>query len=343
MTAWGAHAGLLLMFALGLRHGLDPDHIACIDSLTWRSIENGAGMARWVGALFALGHGMVVTAVAILLGQLAGSFTVPPHIAVIFEWLPTILLVAVGWLNLRELLSPGRHYVARGWVSRLMPVRLRARCGPLGVVLVGMLFAVVFDTATQASMWAYATTVQGGSMAAMVAGLAFTLGMAMTDTIDARLLCGAARRSGGGVESQRNRRWLGILIVCLSFGTALYRMITALEPEAAFDDLRYSLLGLCLFLLMVAAWTRSVILHRKTQAAAVPSSASSPSPSRSSAPASPSSLSSPSSLPSLPLLPLLPSLPSLTSPTSPTASFHRFHRLHRLRRPHRRPYRQHLG
>ena len=27
-------SGLLLMLVLGLRHGLDPDHIACIDGLT---------------------------------------------------------------------------------------------------------------------------------------------------------------------------------------------------------------------------------------------------------------------------------------------------------------------
>ena len=31
---WLSVSGLVLMFALGLRHGLDPDHIACIDGLT---------------------------------------------------------------------------------------------------------------------------------------------------------------------------------------------------------------------------------------------------------------------------------------------------------------------
>ena len=29
-----SYSGLVLMFVLGLRHGLDPDHIACIDGLT---------------------------------------------------------------------------------------------------------------------------------------------------------------------------------------------------------------------------------------------------------------------------------------------------------------------
>ena len=253
-TEWAAYAGLLLMFALGLRHGLDPDHIACIDSLTWRAIESGDALARWVGTLFALGHGLVVTLVAVLLGQLAVNVQIPARIAMLFDWLPTLLLVVVGVLNLRELLSPGRHYQIRGWISGLIPARLAQRSGPMGIVLVGMLFAVVFDTATQASMWAYATTVQGGSMAAMVAGLAFTLGMAMSDTIDARLLCGAARRAGDRGAGERQRRALGMLIVCMSFGAALYRIIAAFEPDAQLDEWTYSAIGLLLFLVMFAAW-----------------------------------------------------------------------------------------
>jgi hypothetical protein len=39
MTPGGSKvaAGLALMRVLGLGHGLDPDHIACIDGLTWRA------------------------------------------------------------------------------------------------------------------------------------------------------------------------------------------------------------------------------------------------------------------------------------------------------------------
>ena len=54
-------SGLALMFALGLRHGLDPDHIACIDSLTWRALEHEHRNAAWVGTLFATGHGLPVS------------------------------------------------------------------------------------------------------------------------------------------------------------------------------------------------------------------------------------------------------------------------------------------
>ena len=49
---------LALVFVLGLRHGIDADHIATIDALT--RLRSGRRAARWCGALFALGHGSVV-------------------------------------------------------------------------------------------------------------------------------------------------------------------------------------------------------------------------------------------------------------------------------------------
>ena len=54
-------SGLVLMFVLGLRHGLDPDHIACIDGLTWRALNHEHQHAHWIGTLFAIGHGLLVT------------------------------------------------------------------------------------------------------------------------------------------------------------------------------------------------------------------------------------------------------------------------------------------
>ena len=41
-------SGLGLMLALGLRHGLDPDHIAVIDGLTIHALDQRPGMAPWV-------------------------------------------------------------------------------------------------------------------------------------------------------------------------------------------------------------------------------------------------------------------------------------------------------
>ena len=57
------------MLVLGLRHGLDPDHIACIDRLTWRAMQHGRHHGPWVGTLFAIGHGLLVTIVAVVFSE----------------------------------------------------------------------------------------------------------------------------------------------------------------------------------------------------------------------------------------------------------------------------------
>ncbi|MEG1327200.1 MAG: hypothetical protein RSD99_20050, partial [Janthinobacterium sp.] len=54
---------LALIFLLGMRHGLEPDHLAAVDGLTLRSQSVHARWAPWMGALFALGHGVTVLAI----------------------------------------------------------------------------------------------------------------------------------------------------------------------------------------------------------------------------------------------------------------------------------------
>ncbi|MCC6609025.1 MAG: hypothetical protein IT515_05045 [Burkholderiales bacterium] len=46
-----------LVFFLGVKHGLDPDHLVAIDGLTRFNSQADRRLARWCGALFSLGHG----------------------------------------------------------------------------------------------------------------------------------------------------------------------------------------------------------------------------------------------------------------------------------------------
>src|SRR5204863_5447787 len=58
-------AGLVLMvFLLGLRHGMDPDHLAAVDGLARHNARDRPRVARWSGCLFSLGHGAIVTLIA---------------------------------------------------------------------------------------------------------------------------------------------------------------------------------------------------------------------------------------------------------------------------------------
>jgi high-affinity nickel-transport protein len=252
-----AISGLAMMFVLGIRHGFDPDHIACIDGFTWRSVEQGKRFAPWVGTMFALGHGFIVTLIAVGVGALAQAVRVPDAMMAVFAWAPTVLLFVIGLLNLRGLLRAHSEFRPTLWKSRLMPEKLRNHSNPFAIILVGMLFAVVFDTATQASMWTYAATTNGGATAALIAGLAFTMGMMLTDTIDGRLLWRIVRRADEVESSRRRKRVLGWMIVVFSLGAGLYNVAKELLPMLEVDDLTYSIAGVALVLVVFTMWLRA--------------------------------------------------------------------------------------
>ena len=247
-------SGIILMFVLGLRHGLDPDHIACIDGLTWSTLEHNHKLAPWVGTLFALGHGLLVTGIAVGVNQLSRDIHVPGTVITIFGWIPTILLLIVGTLNLRQLLVPGQAFQPTGWKMKFIPRRLRNSSNPVAIVLIGVLFASVFDTATQASAWGFVATNSGGILAATAAGLMFTFGMIITDTLDGRLLCHIVKGANSEAAGQRYRRTLGWMIVALSFGVATYNILKAVLPSIEIDHFGYSMTGGLLFSIVVCMW-----------------------------------------------------------------------------------------
>ena len=248
-------SGLVLMFVLGLRHGLDPDHIACIDGLTRRALNQEQQHAHWIGTLFAIGHGLLVTGIAVGVSQFTRSLSMPDAVVTVFGWIPTALLLLVGTLNLRLLMRKDPSYVPTGWKLKLIPQRLRNHSSPWAVVVIGVLFATVFDTATQASAWGYVASNKGGGLiAAFLAGIVFTLGMIITDTLDGRLICRISRGTDGQAAGRRYRRTLGWLIVAISYGVAAYNVGKALIPAIELDEVAFSVTGFALMAVMFVIW-----------------------------------------------------------------------------------------
>ena len=265
-----SYSGLVLMFVLGLRHGLDPDHIACIDGLTWRALSHDHEHAHWIGTLFAVGHGLLVTAIAVGVSQLTRTLSVPDTVVVIFGWIPTALLLLVGTLNLRLLLRKDLSYAPTGWKLRLIPTRLRNHSSPWAVVVIGVLFATVFDTATQASAWGFVASNKGGGLlAALFAGLVFTAGMVITDTLDGRLICRISRGTDGQAVGRRFRRSLGWLIVGISYGVAAYNIGKTWVPSIELDEVAFSLAGLSLIIVMLMIWAWAGVSRKQVQRASV--------------------------------------------------------------------------
>ena len=63
----------LLAYSLGLRHGLDADHIAAIDNVTRKLVHEGEQPVT-VGLFFALGHSAVVLLASVAVAAAAKSF-----------------------------------------------------------------------------------------------------------------------------------------------------------------------------------------------------------------------------------------------------------------------------
>ena len=92
------------VYALGLRHGADPDHLAAIDNLTRNSIEKRPILSRFVGSLFAGGHTVMVLAVAALVGYLGTRFSAHARLVeTIGTWVSIVVLLALAGMNLRQL------------------------------------------------------------------------------------------------------------------------------------------------------------------------------------------------------------------------------------------------
>ena len=246
--------GLATLFALGLRHGLDPDHIAAIDGMSLRAHDQGHVHARWTGGLFSLGHGLVVIVIAMLTAALSSQIKPPESLLAVAQWIPLLFLMWVGIVNLIALLKPA-DYQPVSVRGRWVPKRWQGRSDPLAAAVVGVLFALVFDTVTLAATWGFAASTQGGIWVGLIAGLAFTAGMVLCDTADSWLIVYLSRKAdASGIErnKQRYRRALGWLVVGLSFVVVGWSLVNMLGLELAYEDALRTGLGAIVLLVSVA-------------------------------------------------------------------------------------------
>ena len=132
-------SGILLMLLLGLRHGFDPDHIAIIDGISVRLNSTKPLLAKWTGTLFAAGHGSVVTCIAVMIACFSHAWNFPKSVWDMLDWVPGIMLVLVGLLNLRGL-THNKSFKPSGIKTAFIPSKLKRSSHPLAIVFIGMLF-----------------------------------------------------------------------------------------------------------------------------------------------------------------------------------------------------------
>jgi high-affinity nickel-transport protein len=183
MIATGAFA----VFALGLRHGADPDHLAAIDNVTRNAYAKTPLLSRFVGTFFAGGHTVMVLAISTLVGLLGTRFKAQGStIETIGTWISIVVLLAVATMNVRALRA-GSTRVA-GAKTKLLPRALREGSSALLAIPIGLLFGFGFETSSQVAAYVVAFGADAGFAGALLVGAMFSAGMICTDTLDSLLV-----------------------------------------------------------------------------------------------------------------------------------------------------------
>jgi len=189
-----------VVFLLGLKHGLDPDHLAAIDGLTRFNARSRPRISRWSGLLFSAGHGGVVTLVAIAVATFAAEWRAPAWLEDTGTWISIAFLTLLGGANLAAMLRTPRGELVRtvGARGRVFE-RLTRVDHPVLIAAVGASFAVSFDTLSHAVLFSITGSNLAGWMFAAALGLVFTAGMIATDALNglwvSRLLSRADARA----------------------------------------------------------------------------------------------------------------------------------------------------
>jgi nickel/cobalt transporter (NiCoT) family protein len=205
-----------LAYSFGLRHAVDADHIAAIDNVTRKLMQQGKRPVG-VGLFFSLGHSTIVfglsavvaaTAVAIKdrfnsienFGNIAGTL------------ISALFLLAIAIMNVVILVSvvdtfkrvkAGGVYdeedlnlllTKRGFFSRIFRGLFRLIDHSWQMYLVGFLFGLGFDTATEVGLLGISAAEASKGLpiwSIMVFPSLFAAGMALIDATDSVLMLGA--------------------------------------------------------------------------------------------------------------------------------------------------------
>ncbi len=203
----------LIAYGFGLRHAVDPDHIAAIDNVTRKLVQERKRPVT-VGFWFAVGHSTVVAlgagAIALASVAMQGRFEEFRQVGgVISTSVSALFLFVIAAINLVVLRSiyhsfrsvrRGGAYVeedfnqllnSRGLLARLFRPMFRLVTQSWHMLPLGFLFGLGFDTATEISLLGIAATeaAKGVSFSAiMVFPALFAAGMSLIDTTDGILM-----------------------------------------------------------------------------------------------------------------------------------------------------------
>jgi high-affinity nickel-transport protein len=288
----------ILAYVLGLRHAVDADHIASIDNVVRKLMQEGKRPVS-VGLFFSLGHSLaIVFAVA---GIAAAAFALEGRFqqfksvgSIIGTGASAFFLLTIAVINLVILRGVWRSFrrarrgepvaeqeldlllSGRGLLARLFRPLFRMVSRSWQMLPVGVLFGLGFDTATEISLFTVAASQASGGMTfgtVMIFPALFMAGMTLVDTTDSVLMVGAY---GWAFLNPIRKIWYNLTITAISVVVAL--MIGGIEAlgliagklglEGSFwdlvGDLNHGLanFGYLVVGVFIGSWAISYLIYR---------------------------------------------------------------------------------
>ena len=207
-------------YTLGLRHAFDADHIAAIDNVTRKLVQEKKKPVT-VGLFFSLGHSTVVVVVALLIGLGAnalrqgiqnGNSGLETTAGLVGTSISALFLFAMAIINIvilvqivrafRQVTRGGSYNEEvveavlnqRGFLARIFRGLFKSIDTSWKMYPVGFLFGLGFDTATEIGLFVIAGTLGVYHVpfySAFLLPLLFTAGMTLMDTSDSIMMLGA--------------------------------------------------------------------------------------------------------------------------------------------------------
>jgi len=286
----------LLAYGFGLRHAVDADHIAAIDNVTRKLMQDGQRPVG-VGFFFAMGHVAVVILAAAVVAATAKALNVDQfkgYGGLISTSVSALFLFAIAAMNLFifravwktfRSVRAGGSYVEedfdlllnkRGFASRLFRPLFGLISQSWHMFPLGFLFGLGFDTATEVALLGISATqaARGVSIwTIMVFPALFAAGMALIDTTDGILMLGAY--DWAFVKPMRKLYYnliitlVAVVIAVLIGGIEALGMVEQqLRLSGAFWDVvgmlngNFNSLGFIIIGVFIAAWIISIVVYR---------------------------------------------------------------------------------
>ena len=289
-----------LAYSFGLRHAFDADHIAAIDNVTRKLMQDGRRPVG-VGLYFSLGHSTIVVglsiAIAITATALQDRFDAFKTFgAVAGTIVSALFLFAIAAANVVVLVSVYRAFQTvknggrfveddldlalanRGLLARLFRRFFRVVEKSWQMYPIGVLFGLGFDTATEVGVLGISATqaAQGLSIwSILVFPALFTAGMTLVDTTDSVLMLGAY---GWAFVKPIRKLYYNLTITAVSVVVAL--VVGGLETLNLIGDQlgltdgggfwgaigtlndNFGMLGYLIVGIFVVAWLISFVVYR---------------------------------------------------------------------------------